>query len=152
MTTDGIEQIYIETRNYGATAAFWRGLGFENTFETDHGSGTWEHPKGGPSIFINEQHERDLDLHLVLSVAEARGFAAQHRELSKAVFTPQLWGAMLATVHDPDGRPVGLTAPVPDGVTAPDMDEHHREKYGSASGDGGGALVGPSTPPPPLLG
>lgn len=134
MTTDGIEQIYIETRNYGATAAFWRALGFEKAFETDHGSGTWEHPSGGPSIFINEQHERDLDLHVVIGVADSRSFAPDHLELSRAEFTPQHWGAVLATVNDPDGRPVGLSAPLPDGVPALDMDEHHRQKYGS-SGD-----------------
>jgi len=35
-------------------------------------------------------------------------------------------------IRDPDGRRVGLQAPLPDGVRAPDMDEHHRDRYGSA--------------------
>ena len=35
MATEGIEGIYVETRNYGATAAFWKSMGFESLFETD---------------------------------------------------------------------------------------------------------------------
>ena len=36
MATNGIEGIYMETRNYGATAAFWASLGFTSVFETGH--------------------------------------------------------------------------------------------------------------------
>ena len=46
MATDGIEGLYVETRNYGATAAFWSSLGFKSVFETDHSSGHWVHPAG----------------------------------------------------------------------------------------------------------
>ena len=59
MATEGFEGFYVETRNYGATAAFWSSLGFEKQFETDHGSGQWEHPLGGPYVFINEQLDGD---------------------------------------------------------------------------------------------
>ena len=37
--TEGIEGLLVETRNYGATAALWRSLGFEPRLETDHASG-----------------------------------------------------------------------------------------------------------------
>ena len=55
MATEGIEGYYVMTRNYGATASFWRSLGFESVFETDHGSGQWVNPAGGPYVFIDEQ-------------------------------------------------------------------------------------------------
>lgn len=61
MATDGFAGSYIETRNYGATAAFWKSLGFQSMFETDHGSGQWVHPSGGPYVFIAETHEGELE-------------------------------------------------------------------------------------------
>jgi len=60
VATEGIEGIYVETRNYGATAAFWKSLGFESRFETDHASGQWAHPGGGPYVFINERQDGEL--------------------------------------------------------------------------------------------
>ena len=41
MATDGFVGFYIETRNYGSTASFWRSLGFQNQFEpiTDQANG-----------------------------------------------------------------------------------------------------------------
>ena len=49
MATEGIEGLYIETRNYGATASFWASLGFTSAFETDHGSGQWIDPGAAAS-------------------------------------------------------------------------------------------------------
>lgn len=123
--------LYIETRNYGATASFWASLGFRNVFETDHGSGTWEHPAGGPSIFINEQQDDDLVMRPVLRVADADRFAPTRPPVFEEPFTPQHWGAMAATIADPDGRGIGLSAPIPESVSAPDMAEHHQAKYGT---------------------
>ncbi|MGR7000147.1 hypothetical protein ACU686_22210 [Yinghuangia aomiensis] len=54
MATEGIEGFLVETRNYGATAAFWKSLGFRSVLETEHGSGHWAHPSGGPYVFIVE--------------------------------------------------------------------------------------------------
>ena len=71
MATEGFLGLYVETRNYGATAAFWSSLGFEPAFETGHGSGQWEHPGGGPYVFINEQHGSALSTYPILGVADA---------------------------------------------------------------------------------
>lgn len=131
MATEGFEGFYVETRNYGATAAFWSSLGFTNTFETDHGSGQWEHPRGGPYVFINEQHDTELESHPILHVADSTAFTPDRAADFAEPFTPQHWGAMAATIRDPDGRLLGLHAPIPEGVTAPDADRHHRETYGS---------------------
>ncbi|MFC5144754.1 VOC family protein [Streptomyces aureoversilis] len=114
MTTDGIEGFLVETRNYGATAAFWKSLGFENVLETDHGSGHWSHPAGGPYVFIVEQHERELATHPVLKVADAEAFAPDRAPEFAQQFTPTHWGVQQALVRDPDGRIVALESPLRD--------------------------------------
>ena len=130
MTTEGFAGLYVETRNYGATVAFWRSLGFEPVFETGHGSGQLEHPAGGPYVFVSEQHDRPLETHPILGVADSTAFAPD-RELDVAVpWQPEHWGVVQQIVRDPDGRPVSLQAPLPEGVEAPDADAHHEEKYG----------------------
>lgn len=130
MATQGIEGLYVETRNYGATAAFWASLGFTKQFETGHGSGQWHHPDGGPYLFISEHHAGELATHPILRVADATAFAPDREPEYARPFTPQHWGVVEALVRDPDGRPVSLQAPVPPGVEAPDADAHHHEKYG----------------------
>lgn len=70
MATDGIEGLYLETHNYGATAAFWASLGFRAEIETDHGSGHWVHPAGGPYVFVAERPGPELEIHPVLRVAD----------------------------------------------------------------------------------
>ena len=131
MATEGIEGLYVETRNYGATAAFWESMGFKSVFETDHGSGHWVHPGGGPYVFIAEQHESDLDTHPVLRVADASAFRPDRPPDFVQEFTPEHWGVLQALVRDADGRLVSLQAPLPDGVVGPDQSTHHAEKYGS---------------------
>ena len=131
MATEGFLGLYVETRNYGATAAFWSSLGFEQAFETGHGSGQWEHPRGGPYVFINEQHGTELSTYPILRVADAVAFAPDRPPDFAEAFTPQHWGMLQALVRDPDGRAVALQAPLPAGLAAPDMDGHHQEKYGS---------------------
>jgi hypothetical protein len=132
VATEGFEGLYVETRNYGATAAFWSSLGFESAFETGHGSGQWVHPAGGPYVFINEQHEAELSTHPILAVADAAAFAPRRPVEFVRPFTAEHWGVLEALISDPDGRPVSLQAPLPAGVPGPDAAEHHAEKYGSA--------------------
>ena len=131
MATEGLAGLYVETRNYGATAAFWASLGYKNLFETDHGSGQWEHPAGGPYVFIAEQLEADLETHPILWVADSTAFAPDRTPDFARPFEPQHWGVVEAIINDPDGRPVSLQAPLPDGVEAPSADDHHDEKYGA---------------------
>jgi hypothetical protein len=132
MTTEGFEGFYVETRNYGATAAFWASLGFENVFATDHGSGQWEHPAGGPYVFISEQQAGELETHPILRVSDSTAFAPARAPDYAQPFTPQHWSVVEALVRDPDGRLVSLQGPLPGGVTAPDMEAHHLDRHGSA--------------------
>ena len=132
MATDGFVGFYIETRNYGSTASFWRSLGFQNQFETDHGSGQWVHPTGGPYIFIAERADPDhaLVTQPVLGVADSTKFNPTRPPDYAQNFEPQHWGAVEAIIRDPDGRPISLQAPLPPGTTAPNADDHHEQKYG----------------------
>ena len=139
MTTEGIIGLYLETHDYAASAALWASLGFEAVFETDHGSGQWVHPAGGPYVFIAEQVAGGaLTTHPILGVADADAFvAAAAAGASGAAalryarpFTPQHWGVTEALLTDPDGREVSLQAPLPAGTDGPDADVHHADKYG----------------------
>jgi hypothetical protein len=130
MATEGFQGFYVETRDYGAAAGFWASMGFESVFESEHGSGQWVHPTGGPYVFISEQREGELETHPILGVADAEAFSPDRRPDFAMPFTPRHWNVLEAHVRDPDGRIVSLQAPVPDGVEAPDADAHHAEKYG----------------------
>ncbi len=44
MKTEGIDDILVETHNWGKTVAFWKDLGYELEFETDHHSGRLRQP------------------------------------------------------------------------------------------------------------
>jgi hypothetical protein len=114
VASEGIKGFYVETRNYGATAAFWSSLGFESTFESDHGSGQWVHP-GGPYVFIVEQQDSDLEIHPILTVADSTAFAPSRPPDIDRPFTEQHWGVVEAILRDPDGRPVSIQAPIPTG-------------------------------------
>lgn len=133
MATDGFLGFYIETRNYGTTASFWKSLGFENQFETDHGSGQWIHPTGGPYVFIAEHGdlEHSLTTYPILGVADSTAFNPSRPPDYIRNFEPQHWGVVEALLRDPDGRQISLQAPLPRGATAPDLEAHHEQKYGS---------------------
>jgi hypothetical protein len=111
MATEGIEGFYVETHNYGATAAFWQSLGYRAAFETDHASGHWEHPNGGPYLFIAERHDAVLRTYPVLRVASAETFSTDRPLEFERGFEPQHWGVFEAIALDPDGRPLSLQAP-----------------------------------------
>jgi catechol 2,3-dioxygenase-like lactoylglutathione lyase family enzyme len=104
---------YVETRDYAASASFWRSLGFEAVFETDHSSGQFVHPDGGPYVFLAEHDERRaLKTHVILAVDDAAAFPLAEHDVRRE-FTPQHWGVLEAVVRDPDKRDVSLQAPLP---------------------------------------
>jgi hypothetical protein len=119
VATDGIVGFYMETTNFGATAAFWTSLGYEKEFETDHSSGQFTHPNGGPYLFIAERPGPELETHPILWVADSTSFAPERAAEYAKPFTPEHWGVVEATVLDPDGRPVSVQAPLPEGLKAP---------------------------------
>jgi hypothetical protein len=131
VTTNGFAGFYFETRDYVASSTFWRSLGYAATFETDHGSGQWEHPAGGPYVFISQQPgDAELASWPILAIADSSDFAPDPAPRFIRGFEPQHWHVAEALIADPDGRTVSLHAPLPAGATAPDATAHHAEKYG----------------------
>ena len=75
MSTQGIQGIMIETSSWKESKDFWTQLGFKLDFETDHGSGQFSHPDGGPYVFVAERAEgATLEVQPVLGVADSAGF------------------------------------------------------------------------------
>ena len=110
--TGGIEGILIETHNWGRTVAFWKALGYELEFETDHHSGQLRHPKGGPYLFIAEvPKDQQPDLRLVLRAPDPDAFEAGDVVEVVTPFEDTHFGTTEATVRDPDGRLWSLQAP-----------------------------------------
>lgn len=110
MTTEGVEGWLIGTHNWGKTVAFWQGLGYELEFETDHHSGQLRHPAGGPYLFIAERPSTQA-----LKVRRNQGCRAFCASLSATVVHPfgeQHWPALQMMLEDPDGRQVGVNAPL----------------------------------------
>lgn len=114
MTTNGIEGLLIETHNWGKTVAFWKALGYELEFETDHHSGQLRHPNGGPYLFIAERPESQaLQVVPALSVRDAAQFTPPKSGTVEQPFEEQHWGALEMRLADPDGRSIGIHAPAP---------------------------------------
>jgi hypothetical protein len=118
MTTEGIQGLLIETHNWGKTVAFWRALGYELEFETDHHSGQLRHPKGGPFLFVAERPEgAPLAFQPMLAVGDAGSFAAPGAGTVVRAFEPQHWNVLEMLLADPDGRSVRVQAPLAEGGT-----------------------------------
>ena len=113
MTTQGIDVLLIETHNWGKTVAFWKGLGYEIEFETDHHSGRLRHPAGGPALFIAERPAGHV-LQVVpgLSVANAASFEPPKSGTVKRPFIREHWGVLQMLLADPDGRDIAIEAPL----------------------------------------
>lgn len=113
MKTKGIDGILIETHNYGKTVSFWQDLGYELEFETDHHSGRLCHPSGGPYIFVAERpHGHRLQVMLGVSVADAERFTPPPTGTVVRPFERQHWPALQMLLADPDGREIGVEAPL----------------------------------------
>jgi hypothetical protein len=111
MTTQGIEAVFLETRNWGKAAKFFQGLGFELEFATDHNSGLLRNGDG-PYLFIAEVPvDPDPGVRIVLKVADADGFRPDPAVEVVTPFEDTHYGTREMTVRDPDGRLWSLSAP-----------------------------------------
>jgi hypothetical protein len=120
MGSSGFTGYVVETHNWGKSAAFWKGLGFEIEFETGHNSGQLRHPAGGPYVFIVEvPPAAELSHYPIIGVDDARAFTPPSAGTVARDFEAQHWGVTEMLLHDPDGRTVSIQAPLPEGVEAP---------------------------------
>ena len=102
MKTEGIEGWLIETHNWGKTVAFWKGLGYELEFETDHHSGQLRHPAGGTYLCIAERPASQV-LQIVPAVAVKA--AAQFAPPPQCDRNTPVREAALACTPDASRRP-----------------------------------------------
>jgi len=79
MATEGIEAVFLETRNWGKAARFFQDLGFTLEFDTGHSSGQLRNGDG-PYVFIAEvPPDRPPRAQIVLKVANERGVPSRSR-------------------------------------------------------------------------
>ena len=113
MTTNGIDGILVETHNWGKSVAFWKSLGYELELETDHNSGRLRHPAGGPYLFLAERPaSQALQVVLGLRVENAADFTPPASGTVTQPFEKTHWGTRQMLLADPDGRIVGIEAPL----------------------------------------
>jgi hypothetical protein len=123
--TRGIEGLFVETRNWGKTVAFWTALGYELEFETDHHSGQLRHPAGGPYLFVAERPDATATgVQPIVGVDDAATFTPPAAGTVDRPFTPQHWDVTEMLLGDPDGRPVSVQAPLAAGDVAPTSPRH----------------------------
>lgn len=111
MTTQGIQAVFVETHNWGATARFFQALGYELEFETDHASGQLRNGDG-PSLFVAEvPADQEPGVRIVLGTPDADTLQLDPVVDVAEPFEATHWGTRLMTVRDPDGRPWSIEAP-----------------------------------------
>ncbi len=120
MTSRGVEYVFIETQNWGATVAFWKRFGYDLEFETDHHSGMLSHPGGKPTLFVAERPGEQPEMQLCVDISDAASIDLGDLPVEKQ-WTAEHWNVMEAIIRDPDGRRVSLQAPLPDDVEV----DHH---------------------------
>ncbi len=114
MSTDGIEGLLFETHNWGKTVAFWQGLGYVLEMETGHNSGQLRHPSGGPYIFVAERPPtQPLKVVPAVAVKDAQAFSPPPSATVIHPFEAQHWPGLQMMLADPDGRELGVNAPLP---------------------------------------
>jgi hypothetical protein len=116
MSTEGIEAVFVETHNWGKTAKFFQGLGFQLEFETGHDSGQLRNGNG-PYVFVAEvPPDQDARVQLVLKVADEGAFRVGPGVEVVTTWEDTHYGTREMIVRDPDGRLWNLQAPIRTGA------------------------------------
>lgn len=108
--TNGFDHLYIETHDWDAALGFWRSLGFELVFETDHHSGMLQNCAGGPTVFLAEQSLED-PLATELYLKAATDFQPPAGMTVVSPFLATHWGTKVMIIQDPDGHRFRVEAP-----------------------------------------
>jgi hypothetical protein len=107
METEGIEYVYMETRNFGKSARFWQRLGFELVLDLGT-SGKLQPKRGGTAIFLEEvSPETPLASGLYLEFSQPEmDVDSEIERVGPAIDTH--WNTRIQTIRDPDGREIML--------------------------------------------
>ncbi len=100
---DGIDYVYLETRNFGKSAKFWQQLGFELVLDLGT-SGRLVPPGGGAGVFLEEvSPETPLATGVYLRAVDP-GLDVAPPVAAVTEPIDSHWGTRLRVVRDPDGR------------------------------------------------
>ena len=111
MATDGIESVFLETHNWGKSVRFFRALGYEIEFETDHSSGMLRNGEG-PYLFVAEVPASQApNTTIVFHARDADTFELDPEVEVVSPFEATHWGTQVMGVRDPDGRLWNVEAP-----------------------------------------
>lgn len=103
MAVEGIDYLYLETRNWGKAVKFWQELGYEVELDLVT-SGRLRPKSGGPGLFIEEvSPETPLTQGIYLCNNDPDFQPGAPVEIVGDPITTH-WGATLLTIRDPDGR------------------------------------------------
>ncbi|TDD65596.1 VOC family protein [Actinomadura darangshiensis] len=111
MATEGIEAVFLETRNWGKTAKFFQSLGFELEMSEGDGSGVFRNGEGVYLVVVEIPENREPGVQIALKVADADAFRADPAVDVVTPFEDTHYGTREMTVRDPDGRLWSLQAP-----------------------------------------
>ncbi len=100
---EGIDYVYLETRDFDASVGFWRRLGFELVLDLGS-AGRLVPSGGGPGVFLQEvSAETPLAQGVYLAAADDGVITEPPVEAVGPVVDTH-WGTRLRVVRDPDGR------------------------------------------------
>ncbi|WP_027941208.1 glyoxalase [Amycolatopsis taiwanensis] len=111
MATEGIEAVFLETRNWGKTAKFFQALGFELELSAGDGSGVFRNGEGPYFVVVEIPEDREPGVQIALKVPDADGFRPDPAVEVVTPFEETHYGTREMTVRDPDGRIWSLQAP-----------------------------------------
>ncbi|MDL4776820.1 VOC family protein [Actinomadura xylanilytica] len=111
MGTEGIEAVFLETRNWGKAAKFFQALGYEMEMSAGDGSGVFRNGEGPYLVLVEIPEDREPGVQIALKVPDADAFRADPAIDVVTPFQDTHYGTREMTVRDPDGRLWSLQAP-----------------------------------------
>ncbi|GLY77491.1 VOC family protein [Actinoallomurus iriomotensis] len=111
MATEGLDAVFLETRNWGKTARFFQALGFELEISAGDGSGVFRNGEGPYLVVAEIPEDREPQMQVALKVSDADEFRHDPAVEVVTPFEDTHYGTREMTVRDPDGRVWSLQAP-----------------------------------------
>jgi len=111
VATNGIDAVFLETRNWGKAAKFFQALGFELEISAGDGSGVFRNGEGAYLVVSEIPQDREPGVQIALKVPDADKFGADPVVEVVTPFEETHYGTREMTVRDPDGRIWSLQAP-----------------------------------------
>lgn len=108
--TEGIEAVFLETRNWGKSAQFFQALGYELELSEGDGSGVFRNGDGPYLVVVEVPADREPGMQVALKVPDADAFDPGAVDVVSP-FADTHYGTREMTVRDPDGRLWSLQAP-----------------------------------------